>query len=258
MNSAAEETPKSMSPIAAGIKQAYEAALSCRTEEEKQDSNVKSSPGAKIESDLAALKDKLAAEGFTEEEIANITKIEIEDILEDAKKLFDSFYGVDEEEQAKKNVQKVDNPTICFVAGQPGCGKSNGIKIMSDKMTTPFESEMDVYRNMHPQIKYIKEIIAKKYPNDENKQGELFVAMTAVYADMLELAICSYLLSQGYNVIKETTGKNAKSITGFVEAVQSVNPAVEASMACMAVAQEVSIDGTKSRGAAMKQLTALF
>lgn len=117
---------------------------------------------------------------------------------------------------------------------------------------------MDVYRTKHPQISKIKEMIVKRYPNDRDKQGKDFVAMTSVFADIMELSVTGYLISQGYSVIKETTGKNSKSLCGMIDALRSQTPEMKATMACMAVSQEVSIDGTVSRGRMMNKLTSLF
>ena len=135
----------------------------------------------------------------------------------------------------------------------------NAIKAIEESLDcVPFASEMDVYRTKHPRIAQIKGIIAKKYPDDLEKQGKEFVAFTSFFADVLELTVISHMISEGYSVIKETTGKNSKGICGMIEALKSQYPQMTASIACMAVAQEVSIDGTLTRGATMNNLTAIF
>ena len=191
------------------VNNVYNTAMSCQT------SNPKSAPGNKIQADLAALRDLMVQNGFSPEEIALVTNITNEDVMMAVETLLDRFSKKVRDKDGNLTVKPVSNPTICFVAGQPGCGKSNGIKIMAESLGDsgkPFESEMDAYRNMHPHIKALKEMIDRRFPGDINKQGSLFVSMTSVWADMVELAVSSYLLSQGFNVIKQTTGKNANSI----------------------------------------------
>ena len=213
------------------------------------ESNI--SPGQKLNADRESLIQRMRNDGYTEEEIKIVTAISNEELEMAATVVVD--------EAIAKGVTKSDKPSFYHVAGQPGCGKSAAIKAIEDSLEgVPFASEMDVYRTKHPRIAQIKEIIAKKYPDDLEKQGKEFVAFTSFFADVLELTVISHMISEGYSVIKETTGKNSKGICGMIEALKSQYPQMTASIACMAVAQEVSIDGTLTRGATMNNLTAIF
>lgn len=196
--------------------------------------------------------------GYSEEEISIVTEIDPFDIAKATKVAVDIALTPSLDGK-KKVIEKADVPTFYQVAGQPGCGKSAAITAIEESAQgRPYISEMDVYRTKHPQISKIKEMIAKRYPNDRDKQGKDFVAMTSVFADIMELSVTGYLISQGYSVIKETTGKNSKSLCGMIDALRSQTPEMKATMACMAVSQEVSIDGTVSRGRMMNKLTSLF
>jgi len=211
----------------------------------------KISPGQKLNGDRESLIQRMRNDVYTEEEIRIVTSISNEELEMAATVVVD--------EALAKGVTKSDKPSFYHVAGQPGCGKSAAIKAIEDSLEgVPFASEMDVYRTKHPRIAQIKEIIAKKYPDDLEKQGKEFVAFTSFFADVLELTVISHMISEGYSVIKETTGKNSKGICGMIEALKSQYPQMTASIACMAVAQEVSIDGTLTRGATMNNLTAIF
>ncbi len=212
---------------------------------------VKKSPGEKLNEDRETLIQRMRSDGYTDEEIRVVTYISPEDLQMAAKTVVDVAI--------KKGVTKTESPSFYHVAGQPGCGKSAAIKAIESSLEgIPFASEMDVYRTKHPRITQIKEIIARKYPDDIEKQGKEFVAFTSFFADVLELTVISYMISQGYSVIKETTGKNSKGICGMIDALKRQYPNMSASIACMAVAQEVSIDGTISRGETMNRLTRIF
>ena len=218
----------------------------------------KKSPGDKLKEDIEQLKDTMRKSGYSEEEISIVTKIDPFDIAKATKVAVDIALTPSLDGK-KKVIEKADVPTFYQVAGQPGCGKSAAITAIEESAQgRPYISEMDVYRTKHPQISKIKEMIAKRYPNDRDKQGKDFVAMTSVFADIMELSVTGYLISQGYSVIKETTGKNSKSLCGMIDALRSQTPEMKATMACMAVSQEVSIDGTVSRGRMMNKLTSLF
>ena len=211
----------------------------------------KKSPGEKLSEDRESLIQRMRNDGYTEEEIRIVTSISNEELEMAAIVVVD--------EAITKGVTKSDKPSFYHVAGQPGCGKSAAIKAIEDSLEgVPFASEMDVYRTKHPRIVQIKEIIAKKHPNDLEKQGKEFVAFTSFFADVLELTVISHMISEGYSVIKETTGKNSKGICGMIDALKNQYPEMTASIACMAVAQEVSIDGTLTRGETMNCLTAIF
>ena len=211
----------------------------------------KTLPGEKLNKDRELLIQRMRENGYTEEEImyvASISEIDLEEMAKNVVK-----------EAIMNGVTKSDAPSFYHVAGQPGCGKSAAIVAIEKALEgNPFISEMDVYRTRHPHIREIKEMIAKKYPDDIEKQGKEFVAFTSFFADLLELTVISYMISQGYSVIKETTGKNSKAICGMIEALKSQYPQMTASIACMAVAQDVSIDGTITRGDTMNFLTNLF
>lgn len=208
-------------------------------------------PGAKLQADKASLIALMEKNGFTPEEISLVVGISPEELAKSAKTVVDKAL--------EDGVEKTDKPSFYHVAGQPGCGKSGALTAIQNSLDQkPFISEMDVYRTMHPNINAIKEMIARRFPNDSEMQGKLFVQFTAYFADLLELTVMSYMLSQGYSVVKETTGKNDKAICGMIEALKSQNPNMSASFACMAVSQEVSIDGTISRGTTMNQLTDAF
>lgn len=218
----------------------------------------KKSPGDKLKEDIEQLKETMRKSGYSEEEISIVTEIEPFDIAKATKVAVDIALTPSLDGK-KKVIEKADVPTFYQVAGQPGCGKSAAITAIEESAQgRPYISEMDVYRTKHPQISKIKEMIAKRYPNDRDKQGKDFVAMTSVFADIMELSVTGYLISQGYSVIKETTGKNSKSLCGMIDALRSQTPEMKATMACMAVSQEVSIDGTVSRGRMMNKLTSLF
>lgn len=218
----------------------------------------KKSPGDKLKEDIEQLKETMRKSGYSEEEISIVTEIDPFDIAKATKVAVDIALTPSLDGK-KKVIEKADVPTFYQVAGQPGCGKSAAITAIEESAQgRPYISEMDVYRTKHPQISKIKEMIAKRYPNDRDKQGKDFVAMTSVFADIMELSITGYLISQGYSVIKETTGKNSKSLCGMIDALRSQTPEMKATMACMAVSQEVSIDGTVSRGRMMNKLTSLF
>ncbi len=218
----------------------------------------KKSPGDKLKEDIEQLKDTMRKSGYSEEEISIVTEIDPFDIAKATKVAVDIALTPSLDGK-KKVIEKADVPTFYQVAGQPGCGKSAAITAIEESAQgRPYISEMDVYRTKHPQISKIKEMIAKRYPNDRDKQGKDFVAMTSVFADIMELSVTGYLISQGYSVIKETTGKNSKSLCGMIDALRSQTPEMKATMACMAVSQEVSIDGTVSRGRMMNKLTSLF
>lgn len=218
----------------------------------------KKSPGDKLKEDIEQLKDTMRKSGYSEEEISIVTEIDPLDIAKATKVAVDLALTPSLDGK-KKVIEKADVPTFYQVAGQPGCGKSAAITAIEESAQgRPYISEMDVYRTKHPQISKIKEMIAKRYPNDRDKQGKDFVAMTSVFADIMELSVTGYLISQGYSVIKETTGKNSKSLCGMIDALRSQTPEMKATMACMAVSQEVSIDGTVSRGRMMNKLTSLF
>ena len=211
----------------------------------------KISPGQKLNGDCESLIQRMRNDGYREDEIRVVTSISNEELEMAAIVVTD--------EAIAKGATKSDNPSFYHVAGQPGCGKSAAIKAIEDSLEgVPFASEMDVYRTKHPRIAQIKEIIAKKYPDDLEKQGKEFVAFTSFFADVLELTVISHMISEGYSIIKETTGKNSKGICGMIEALKSQYPQMTASIACMAVAQEVSIDGTLTRGATMNNLTSIF
>lgn len=218
----------------------------------------KKSPGDKLKEDIEQLKETMRKLGYSEEEISIVTEIDPFDIAKATKVAVDIALTPSLDGK-KKVIEKADVPTFYQVAGQPGCGKSAAITAIEESAQgRPYISEMDVYRTKHPQISKIKEMIAKRYPNDRDKQGKDFVAMTSVFADIMELSVTGYLISQGYSVIKETTGKNSKSLCGMIDALRSQTPEMKATMACMAVSQEVSIDGTVSRGRMMNKLTSLF
>ncbi len=218
----------------------------------------KKSPGDKLKEDIEQLKDTMRKSGYSEEEISIVTEIDPLDIAKATKVAVDLALTPSLDGK-KKVIEKADVPTFYQVAGQPGCGKSAAITAIEESAQgRPYISEMDVYRTKHPQISKIKEMIAKRYPNNRDKQGKDFVAMTSVFADIMELSVTGYLISQGYSVIKETTGKNSKSLCGMIDALRSQTPEMKATMACMAVSQEVSIDGTVSRGRMMNKLTSLF
>lgn len=218
----------------------------------------KKSPGDKLKEDIEQLKDTMRKSGYSEEEILIVTEIDPLYIAQATKVAVDLALTPSLDGK-KKAIEKADIPTFYQVAGQPGCGKSAAITAIEESAQgRPYISEMDVYRTKHPQISKIKEMIAKRYPNDRDKQGKDFVAMTSVFADIMELSVTGYLISQGYSVIKETTGKNSKSLCGMIDALRSQTPKMKATMACMAVSQEVSIDGTVSRGRMMNKLTSLF
>ena len=218
----------------------------------------KKSPGDKLKEDIEQLKETMRKSGYSEEEISIVTEIDPFDIAKATKVAVDIALTPSLDGK-KKVIEKADVPTFYKVAGQPGCGKSAAITAIEESAQgRPYISEMDVYRTKHPQISKIKEMIAKRYPNDRDKQGKDFVAMTSVFADIMELSVTGYLISQGYSVIKETTGKNSKSLCGMIDALRSQTPEMKATMACMAVSQEVSIDGTVSRGRMMNKLTSLF
>ena len=218
----------------------------------------KKSPGDKLKEDIEQLKETMRKSGYSEEEISIVTEIDPFDIAKATKVAVDIALTPSLDGK-KKVIEKADVPTFYQVAGQPGCGKSAAITAIEDSAQgRPYISEMDVYRTKHPQISKIKEMIVKRYPNDRDKQGKDFVAMTSVFADIMELSVTGYLISQGYSVIKETTGKNSKSLCGMIDALRSQTPEMKATMACMAVSQEVSIDGTVSRGRMMNKLTSLF
>lgn len=218
----------------------------------------KKSPGDKLKEDIEQLKDTMRKSGYSEEEISIVIEIDPFDIAKATKVAVDIALTPSLDGK-KKVIEKADVPTFYQVAGQPGCGKSAAITAIEESAQgRPYISEMDVYRTKHPQISKIKEMIAKRYPNDRDKQGKDFVAMTSVFADIMELSVTGYLISQGYSVIKETTGKNSKSLCGMIDALRSQTPEMKATMACMAVSQEVSIDGTVSRGRMMNKLTSLF
>ena len=218
----------------------------------------KKSPGDKLKEDIEQLKETMRKSGYSEEEISIVTEIDPFDIAKATKVAVDIAL-TPYLDGKKKVIEKADVPTFYQVAGQPGCGKSAAITAIEESAQgRPYISEMDVYRTKHPQISKIKEMIAKRYPNDRDKQGKDFVAMTSVFADVMELSVTGYLISQGYSVIKETTGKNSKSLCGMIDALRSQTPEMKATMACMAVSQEVSIDGTVSRGRMMNKLTSLF
>lgn len=218
----------------------------------------KKSPGDKLKEDIEQLKETMRKSGYSEEEISIVTEIDPFDIAKATKVAVDIAL-TPALDGKKKVIEKADVPTFYQVAGQPGCGKSAAITAIEESAQgRPYISEMDVYRTKHPQISKIKEMIAKRYPNDRDKQGKDFVAMTSVFADIMELSVTGYLISQGYSVIKETTGKNSKSLCGMIDALRSQTPEMKATMACMAVSQEVSIDGTVSRGRMMNKLTSLF
>lgn len=218
----------------------------------------KKSPGDKLKEDIEQLKETMRKSGYSEEEISIVTEIDPFDIAKATKVAVDIALTLSLDGK-KKVIEKADVPTFYQVAGQPGCGKSAAITAIEESAQgRPYISEMDVYRTKHPQISKIKEMIVKRYPNDRDKQGKDFVAMTSVFADIMELSVTGYLISQGYSVIKETTGKNSKSLCGMIDALRSQTPEMKATMACMAVSQEVSIDGTVSRGRMMNKLTSLF
>lgn len=218
----------------------------------------KKSPGDKLKEDIEQLKETMRKSGYSEEEISIVTEIDPFDIAKATKVAVDIALTPSLDGK-KKVIEKADVPTFYQVAGQPGCGKSAAITAIEESAQgRPYISEMDAYRTKHPQISKIKEMIAKRYPNDRDKQGKDFVAMTSVFADIMELSVTGYLISQGYSVIKETTGKNSKSLCGMIDALRSQTPEMKATMACMAVSQEVSIDGTVSRGRMMNKLTSLF
>lgn len=218
----------------------------------------KKSPGDKLKEDIEQLKETMRKSGYSEEEISIVTEIDPFDIAKATKVAVDIALTPSLDGK-KKVIEKADVPTFYQVAGQPGCGKSAAITAIEESAQgRPYISEMDVYRTKHPQISKIKEMIAKRYPNDRDKQGKDFVAMTSIFADIMELSVTGYLISQGYSVIKETTGKNSKSLCGMIDALRSQTPEMKATMACMAVSQEVSIDGTVSRGRMMNKLTSLF
>lgn len=218
----------------------------------------KKSPGDKLKEDIGQLKDTMRKSGYSEEEILIVTEIDPLYIAQATKVAVDLAL-TQSLDGKKKAIEKADIPTFYQVAGQPGCGKSAAITAIEESAQgRPYISEMDVYRTKHPQISKIKEMIAKRYPNDRDKQGKDFVAMTSVFADIMELSVTGYLISQGYSVIKETTGKNSKSLCGMIDALRAQTPKMKATMACMAVSQEVSIDGTVSRGRMMNKLTSLF
>lgn len=218
----------------------------------------KKSPGDKLKEDIEQTKEMMRKSGYTEEEISIVTDISLMEIAKATKLAVDIALAVPKG-KSKPSIEKADFPTFYQVAGQPGCGKSAAIKaIESSAQGRPYISEMDVYRTKHPRINEIKEMIAKKYPTDREKQGKDFVAMTSLFADIMELSVTGYLISQGYSVIKETTGKNSKSLCGMIDALRAQTPEMKATMACMAVSQEVSIDGTVSRGRMMNKLTSLF
>lgn len=222
----------------------------------------KKAPGEKLNEDLNSLVQRMRNDGYTEQEIQVVTSINAKELARATKVIFDvalqDTYNK-EGKIVKRAITKTGNPKFYHVSGQPGCGKSAAINAIEESLeSVPFASEMDVYRTKHPQITQIKEIIAKKYPDDIEKQGKEFVAFTSFFADLLELTVISYMISQGYSVIKETTGKNFKGICGMIDALKSQYPQMTASIACMAVAQEVSIDGTITRGETMNFLTNLF
>ena len=213
----------------------------------------KKSPGDKLKEDIEQLKETMRKSGYSEEEISIVTEIDPFDIAKATKVAVDIALTPSLDGK-KKVIEKADVPTFYQVAGQPGCGKSAAITAIEESAQgRPYISEMDVYRTKHPQISKIKEMIVKRYPNDRDKQGKDFVAMTSVFADIMELSVTGYLISQGYSVIKETTGKNSKSLCGMIDALRSQTPEMKATMACMAVSQEVSIDGTVSRGRMMNK-----
>lgn len=239
------------------IYNAFECIYKCSNSNE-----TRKAPGEKLNEDINSLVQRMKNDGYTEEEIRIVTSINTQELARATKLMFDLALQDTYDEKGnlkKRGITKTDKPKFYHVAGQPGCGKSAAINAIEGSLEEiPFASEMDVYRTKHPHITEIKEMIAKRYPDDLEKQGKEFVAFTSVFADLLELTIISCMISQGYSVIKETTGKNSKGICGMIDALKNEYPQMAASIACMAVAQEVSIDGTLTRGATMNNLTAIF
>lgn len=215
---------------------------------------TKVAPGAKLAKDKEELIASMRKDGYSEEEINMVVSISTKELMMAIKVFYD--------ESLKSGITKSETPNFYHVAAQPGAGKSKAVeeigKTLESKEIKPLISEMDKYRTRHPRIKEIKEMIAKKFPNHLEKQGKEFVRFTSLFADMFELSIISYMISQGYSVIKETTGKNSRGVCGLIDALKTLYPQMSASIACLAVAQEVSIDGTMTRGEAMNLLTDMF
>ena len=212
---------------------------------------TKLSPGEKIAKDRQDLINYMLENGYSHEEVQMVVGVTDRQL---AMRVLDEYNVA-----VESGVTKSDAPDFYHVAAQPGAGKSKAVEeIQKTANGVPLISEMDKYRTKHPNIVEIKEMIAKKYPNDLEKQGKEFVKFTSLYADMHELAFVSYMIVNGYSVVKETTGKNSRGVSGLISALKALNPNMRASIACLAVAQEVSIDGTITRGDAMNLLTSMF
>lgn len=151
-----------------------------------------------------------------------------------------------------------EDPHVYLVGGQPGCGKSGGMKracAREENHGNAIIISMDCYRNMHPNINKIKEVIFKRCNelglSSDDMSADL-VAFTNEFADKVEEYIVPRLFDAGYNLVMESTLKNGKKNVDKMRALREKNPKCEVNVIMMGISQEVAYEGAISRAAQMK------
>ncbi len=158
-----------------------------------------------------------------------------------------------------KRVEAVpqEDPHIYLVGGQPGCGKSGGMKraINQEKEHGyALTISMDCYRDRHPNIKRIKEVIFTRCTELGLSSSDMsadLVAFTNAFADDVEAYIVPRLFDQGYNLVMESTLKNGKKNVDKMRGWRERNPQCQVSVIMVGVSQELAYQGAMSRAEQM-------
>lgn len=158
----------------------------------------------------------------------------------------------------KENAVPQEDPHIYLVGGQPGCGKSGGMKRANELEKDHGHAltiSMDCYRDMHPNIARIKEVIFKRCTElgltSDDMSADL-VAFTNEFADEVEAHIVPILFDQGYNLVMESTLKNGKKNVEKMRQWRARNPKCQVSVIMIGVSQEIAYEGAMSRASQMK------
>lgn len=151
-------------------------------------------------------------------------------------------------------------PHVYFIGGQPGAGKSSAMKKVSSREEArngAVNVEMDAYREMHPDIKKIKEAIDRHYAEPRfaglseeeiaRRKSSDLVAFTQDFADKVADRYKETLFKNGYNIAIESTLRHSSTVFSWATKFKEMNPECVVSVIMVGVSREIAYRGTEDR-----------
>ena len=115
--------------------------------------------------------------GYSKDEVLELSSYSEEDIEYAVEKAFDHI---------SRNCNKVSNPEVFYIGGQPGCGKSVFSMKIKNQIKNILEIGIDNYRMYHPNYLKIEKCI-KKHCKNYHQWQKLWILLRFIELKVLRV-----------------------------------------------------------------------